>query len=75
MLDEATYARPALGASGGQVPEAGAEVGAAKDGVGREGDDEDCYGEVGKHQASPSISGGVLARRRSMNSATAARPM
>ena len=54
-LDHPADPRAPLGAARGEVPEAGAEVGAAEDGVRGEADDQDGCAELGEHQGSTSM--------------------
>ncbi len=73
-LDHPPHARAAPGAAGGEVPEAGAEVGAAEHGVGRQPGDDQRDADLGEAQAATSDSGGRRASRRSSH-ATAAMSM
>ena len=68
VVDHLPRARPALGAAGDEVPEAGAEVGAAEHGVGRDGEeqhdgDRRAHARVTSSSGSAAAGAGPLGRR------------
>ena len=65
----------ALGAAGGQVPEAGAEVGAAEHRVGGDAEHDEAEADLGQHQRARPPSPAACASRRSSQTTAAPRPM